>query len=127
MRLFLGKGFVDDALRGRVDPGIGDGVEPAPELNVEIIEIAEYAAEEEVFADIPERALHLALGLRPIGPAGLGLEAVVAGQIKQASVVDNEAVGILADDGGLHAVVENLMRHPADRFQGDNVTAQHGL
>src|SRR5271165_3883779 len=105
MRLFLGEGFVDDALRSRVDPGIGEGVEPASELNVEIIEIAECAAEEEVFADIPERALHLALGLRPIGPAGLGLEAIMPGQVEQASVVDDEAIGILADDGGLHAVV----------------------
>src|SRR4030088_2227113 len=48
IRLFLGEGLVDHALRGRVDPGIGDRVEPVPELNVEIVEVAERAAGEEL-------------------------------------------------------------------------------
>jgi hypothetical protein len=51
MWLFPGEGFVDDALRGRVDTGIGDRVEPMPELSVEIIEVAERTAEEEVLAN----------------------------------------------------------------------------
>ena len=63
MRLFLGEGFVDDTLSGRVDPGIGDRVEPAPELSVEIIEVAERAAKKEVLVNIPERPLDLALRL----------------------------------------------------------------
>ena len=44
MRLFLGEGFVDDALRGGVDTGIGDVVEPTAELSVEIVEVAERTA-----------------------------------------------------------------------------------
>src|SRR6266480_1466791 len=81
MRLFVGESLVDDVLRGCVNPGIGDRVEPVPELTVEIVEVAECAAEEEVLANIAERPFHLALGFRPIGPAGAGLEAVVPGEI----------------------------------------------
>jgi hypothetical protein len=41
----------------------------------------------------------------------------VPGEIDKAAVVDDEAVGILADDRGLHAFVEDLARRPADRLQ----------
>ena len=44
-RLLLGKGFVVDALRGRMNAWVRDGVEPMAELRVEIIEVAERAAE----------------------------------------------------------------------------------
>ena len=40
------------------------------ELRVEIIEVAERAAEEEVLTDVPERSLHFALGFGPIGSTG---------------------------------------------------------
>ena len=68
------------------------------QLAVEVVEIAEAAAEEEVLADVAERPLDLALGLRPVGPAGLGLEAEVPRQVEQGAVVDDQAIGILADD-----------------------------
>ena len=38
-RLLLGKGFVDDALRGRMNTWVGDVVEPLAELRVEIVEV----------------------------------------------------------------------------------------
>jgi hypothetical protein len=60
MRLFLGEGFVDDALRGGVDTGIGDVVEPTAELSVEIVEVAERTAEEEVLANVAERPFNFA-------------------------------------------------------------------
>ena len=91
-RLLLGEGLVDDALRGGVHARIGDRVEPVPELGVEVVEIAEDAAEEEVLADVAERPLDLALGLGPVGPAGLRLEAVVPREVEQGAVVDDEAV-----------------------------------
>ena len=40
-RLFFGEGLVDDPLRGRVHPRIGDRVEPVTELDIEVVEIAE--------------------------------------------------------------------------------------
>ena len=58
---------------------------------VQVVEIAEGAGQEEVLADVAERPLDLALGLGPVGLAGLGMEAVVAGQIDQGAVVDDAA------------------------------------
>jgi hypothetical protein len=51
----------DDLLGGGVDADIGDGIEPVDQLSVEIVEIAEVAAEEEVLADMAERPLDLPL------------------------------------------------------------------
>ena len=62
------------------------------ELTVQIVEVAESPAEEEVLPDIAERALDLALGLGPIGPAGAGLETVVAGEIEKRAVVDDQTI-----------------------------------
>ena len=84
-RLLGGKGFRDDPLGGAVQADIGDGGQPVNELGVEIVEIAEAAAQEEVLADVAERPLHLTFGLGPIGPAGTGEEAVVLGQARPAS------------------------------------------
>jgi hypothetical protein len=56
---------------------VGDTVQPAPELVVEVVEVAERRLEKEILADVAERPLDLALGLRAIGPAGPRLEAVV--------------------------------------------------
>ena len=63
MRAFLGKVFGDDAPCGRMHAGVGDIVLPLPELRVEVVEILEAAAEEEVLAHIAEWTLYLALGL----------------------------------------------------------------
>ena len=127
VRLLLGEGLVDDPLGGGVHARIGDRVEPMPELGVQVVEVAERAGEEEVLADVAERPLDLALGLGPVGPAGLGLEAVVRGRGRRGAVVDDAALGVLADDRGLHAVVEDLARHAADRLEGGDVAAQDGL
>ena len=106
---------------------IGDGIEPMTELLVQVVEVAERAAEEEVFADIAERPLDLALGLGPIGPAGARLEAVVAGEVDEGAVVDDEPVGVLADDRGLHAIVEDGARRAPDRLEGRDVAAKNAL
>src|SRR5512147_2933640 len=77
---------------------VGHGGEPVGELSVQIIEVAERPAEEEVLADVAERPLHLALGLRPVGPAGFRVKAVMAGEVEQRAVVDDAAFRRLADD-----------------------------
>ena len=48
------KSLIDDAPGRGVDPRIGDRIEPSPELGVQVIEIAEVAAEEKIFPDIAE-------------------------------------------------------------------------
>ena len=75
---------------------IGDRVQPLAELRVQVIEVAEAPGEEEVLADVAEGPLHLALRLGPIRPAGLGQEAVVAGEREQLAVVDDAALVDLA-------------------------------
>ena len=37
----FGEGLIDDPVRRCMDPGIGDRVEPMPQLTIEIVEIAE--------------------------------------------------------------------------------------
>ena len=71
--LLLRKGVVDDALCGRMHTRIGNRVEPVPHLGIEVVEIAERGAEEEVLPDVAERPLDLTLGLGPIWPAGTRL------------------------------------------------------
>ena len=39
--LFFREGLVDDALRGGVQPRIGDCIKPATKLDVEVVEVAE--------------------------------------------------------------------------------------
>jgi hypothetical protein len=89
--LLLGEGRGDDAAGGSVDPRVGDRVEPMAQLGVQVVEVLERAGEEEVLADVAVRPLDLALGLGPVGPAGLRVEAVVAGKIDQRPVVDDMA------------------------------------
>ena len=83
-RALLGEMFGDNTPGRGVDAHIGDLVEPLTKLRIEIVEIAKAAAEEEVLADVAERALDLALRLGPIRLAGLGQVAVVAGERRAA-------------------------------------------
>jgi hypothetical protein len=89
----LGESLADDPVGGRVHARISGRIEPMTELLVKVVEIAERAAKEEVLADISERPLDLALGLGPIGPAGARLETVMAGEVDEGAVVDDEAIG----------------------------------
>ena len=126
MRLLLGESLVDDALRGRVHARIGDGIEPMPQLAVQIIEIAERAGKEEVLADVAIGPLDLAFGFGSIRPAGLGLEAIVPGEVDERSVVDDAAAGF-TDDGSLHAIVKDLIGDAPDRGEGRHMAAQNRL
>jgi hypothetical protein len=122
--LFLSKGFGDDAACGGMHAGVGHCGKPVLQLPVQILEIAEGAGQEEVFPDVAEGPLDLAFGLGPVRPAGFGMEAEVAGQIDERSVVDDAAGMGLAGDHGLHAVIEDLVRHAAQRLEGGHVAAQ---
>lgn len=51
----------------------------------------------------------------------------MASEIDQRAVVDHEPLGVLAKDSGLHAVVEDLARSAADRFQSGDMAAKHCL
>jgi hypothetical protein len=63
----------------------------------------------------------------PIARASTRGEAEMTRDIDQAAVVDDQAVGILDDHCGLHAIVEDLPPRAADRGEGGAVATQHGL
>src|SRR5690606_38074550 len=77
MRLLLGERLAHDPARGGVHPGIGDAVQPATQLLVQVVQVPERAGQEEVLADVAERPLDLALGLGPERQAGSRVAAVV--------------------------------------------------
>jgi hypothetical protein len=81
----LGESLVDHPVGGRVHARIGDRIQMT-ELLIQVVEIAEHAAEEEVLADVAERPLDLALRFGPIGPAGPRLKAVMSGEVDEGSV-----------------------------------------
>ena len=68
-------------------PGVGDVRTPDIELGVEIIQVVETAAEEEILPNVAEGPLDLALGLGPIGLAGLGSAAVMGKKGYQRGIV----------------------------------------
>ena len=70
-----------------MEPRICYGIEPMLKLAVEIVQVAERAAEEKVFADVSERSLDLSFRLRPIGATGPRLEAKVSGEIDEGAII----------------------------------------
>jgi hypothetical protein len=82
----------DDTPRGGMDAHIGHRIEPVLELCIEVLEIAELAAEEEVLTHVTERPLDFALGLGAIRAARLGQEAVMASEVEQCAIILNPAV-----------------------------------
>src|SRR4051812_35588799 len=94
-RALVSEMFGYNPLGRSVDAHIGNLVEPLAELHVEVIEVAKAPAQEEVFADVAERTLDLALCLGPISLAGLWQVTVMAGKREQRAIVDNvTALGI---------------------------------
>jgi hypothetical protein len=127
-RTLLGEMLGHNAPGRRMGARIGNLVEPLAELLIEIVEVAEAPAEEEVLADVAERTLDLALCLGPIRLARLWQVAVVAGEREQRAIVDDVAgLGILAVEHRSHAVIEDLLGHASERLECRCVTAQQRL
>ena len=125
--LFFSEGLVDHSPRGGVDARIGNTIQPVAELAIKIIEIAEGATEKKVLPNIAERTLDFALRFLTIRAAGARLKAVMAGEIEKPPIIDDQALGIIADDGGLHAVVQYLTWRAADRLKSGDMTTQDAL
>ena len=127
VRALLGERLVDDAAGSGVGARVGQGGAPAVELAVEVVEVAEAPGEEEVLANVAEGPLDLALGLGAVRSAGARHGAVVGEQVDERGVVGHRAVRLLAEYGGLHAVVEDPGGDAAHGLEGGDVAAQHGL
>ena len=122
---FLGERLVDDPPGRGVHPRVGDTIQPAAKLRVQVLQIAEGTGEEEVLADVTERPLDLSLGLGPIGLAGPRMEAIVASQVDQGPIVDDAVRVALAEHRRLHAVVEQFARCAAEGLERRHMAAQH--
>ena len=85
----LGEMLGDNALGRGMDARIGDLIEPLAELRVEIVEKTKAATEEEVLADVTQRALDLSLGFGRVWLPLLWQETVVAGKLEQGADVDD--------------------------------------
>src|SRR5207248_2098983 len=68
----------------------------------------------------------LALGVRQLGPAELGSEAVVVGEVEQPQLEDRVVAFVVAQPDRFGAVVENLFGHTAEVVEGALVTTQKG-
>ena len=125
-RAFVLEVLQHHALSTGMQSHIGHSVEPVAQLAVHVLQVLERAGHEEVGADVAKRALNLALGLGPIGLACTRCEAVVRTAGQQLGVVDDGLVLLgLAQDGGLHAVIQDLARSAAEVFEGLHVATQH--
>jgi len=54
------------------------------------------------------------------------VEAEVPGQVEQRAIVDDQAIDILPEHGGFHAIVEDLPGRAAEGLKRCDVAAQHG-
>ena len=123
----LGEMLGDNALGRGMDARIGDLIEPLAELRVEIVEVSKAATEEEVLADVTERALDLSLGFGPVWLARLWQETVVAGKLEQGAIVDDVArLGVVAAEDSTYGR-RYLFRHAAERLECASVAAQQRL
>lgn len=83
---------------------------------MQVLVVEERAAVEEALAQIPDRPLHLALGLGPIGAAGTRPKAPVRSEAQKLAV-EHEALAaesIIREHHGAHLVEQQLLGHAAE-------------
>src|SRR6266853_5107259 len=106
MRLLLGEDLAYAATAlGRTEPLGGRIRTPGERLNIQIIEITETTRGEECFAGKPDGAFHLTFLVPPCDRYRPGLEAVVAGQLKQRRMEADRLADAL-EHGAFEIVVE---------------------
>lgn len=82
-----------------MDPDIGDAIQPVPALPVRIGQVAVLQAGPEVASDGFDAVLDLALGLRPVRPAGSRREAILSGKMSQVDLGLLARLGLEAQRG----------------------------
>lgn len=98
---------------------------PPFRCRLEIREILELPAVEQVALDILKRPLHLALGLRPAGTAGDG-PAVIMGDKRREGRVKDRPPPFPSQNHGFLVIVEALQRHTAKVGKGVLVSSNQG-
>jgi len=101
-----------------VQAHVGDGAEPVAALAVEVIQAGKSAAVEKTRAHVADRALDLAFGSRPIGPAAFGFETVMPAKVEEAGVG-----AVRSDDDLPHVAVEDALGPTTEESESVLVTA----
>ena len=121
MRLFLGQHLRGRTSRGSMGPPVGDAVAPLQGLSVQVGIIGEAQAGPQVATHVLHPALHLALGLGPVGLAQAQLKAQPQGEVQHPPVPLGTALLIPAQGHHLGVVIETAPGHPAKVFKGIDV------
>ena len=106
--------------RRRVHPHIGDVVEPLPALLIEIGVIEKRPAVDEIVAQVADRTLDFALGLRAVGATRARREAPVMREAEKLEIAHERAAlqPQVARDHRLHLIEEQLLRDATEIAKG---------
>src|SRR2546427_4817370 len=110
--------LVDKAVGGALGGGpvirhVGDPALPLAELLAQILLVDEGPAGEEIPLEVLHARFDLALGLRPVGPTEVGLEATIVGELLEGRIPDDPPLaGGMADRP--RPIVEMLARMTAE-------------
>src|SRR5437867_9067774 len=102
---------------GAVNPHVGDLGLPLAELLAQILLVEGRSAGEEIPLEVLHARFDLALGLRPVGPTEVGLEAPIVGELLEGRIPDDPPLaGGVADRP--RPIVQMLARVPAEILEG---------
>ena len=111
---------------GPVNPPVGHRVAPLQSLAVEVGIIGEADARPHVAPDVLHPALHLSLGLGPVGTAQTKLEAHPEGKVQHPFVPHRPLLLVPAQGDHLGVVVEAAPRHSAQVLECVDVALDEG-
>ena len=101
---------------------IGDFVEPAADLVIDIRQIGEVTQRPEVLANISDSAtLHFSFFPRGGYVTGARIKAELAGETQETGIVSDQ-VAVMFHDGGREIIIGQLARDATERLKGMNMT-----
>ena len=106
-----------DLVRRPVHTRIRHRVEPPQALRVQVAVAEKLAPVEEVRADVADRPLHFAFGLRAIRPARANPKAPVRREAEKLRILHDApaARSLILDDDGFELIEQQLVRHAPER------------
>ena len=117
LALLAGEAVGGALVGGAVDPHVGDLGLPLAELLPQVLLVDEGPAREEIALEVLHARFDLALGLGPVGPTEVGLEAPVVGELLEGGVPDDAPVAAGLTDGA-RPIVEMLAGVAAEVLEG---------
>ena len=123
----VGPTFLDRLMMGAVDSAVGRLIQPDQDIPVGLRERAERVAPPEALPQEVDRPFHFAFHPGAVGSAGLGLEAVMMGEVQALGVEDRLPGRVPIHHDVLHVVVKDLGRHAAQVLEAPDVAVQERL